>query len=340
MAKPLSPAAQAAIIVHAVQLVGQQAIALRAEATKIIAVLSEHQLDETDRLFLRKEKQLEDARDIIAATDEALSVLRDAGLQHIITLLGKSGQGKTTLINALLAATQASGHEYSTCGEQRADCVNLLMAALDAMKRHLQGPTAGSIMSSSNMPEAAAALFFKYSHAVLQVIERSMHEATADLLAINKEDMLYNGRAVLKRMQELQADLADDDITHNEYEAEYIKLFNKLQALAAQATATGASSDVSIVLPTEEWLESELTKQALAAAKAQKDPFIDQLEAYAVRARIPKEPFLLVTPPATSGGNYACTFLNTEVSKAYNCMHLCNSSHSSCHVHTAATAKH
>jgi energy-coupling factor transporter ATP-binding protein EcfA2 len=316
MAAPLSSAAQAKIIVHAVQLVGQQAIALRAEALKIIAVLSGHQLEETDRLFLRKEKQLEDARDIIAATDEALSVLRDAGLQHIITLLGKSGQGKTTLINALLAATQASGHEYSTCGEQRADCVDLLLAALDAMKLHLKGPSAGSIIEGSNSTaEAAAALFFRYSHAVLQVIERSMHEATADLLAINKEDMLYNGRAVLKRMQELQADLADDDITHNEYEAEYIKLFNKLQALAAQATATGASSDVSIVLPTQEWLDSGPTRQALEAAKTQKDPFIAQLEAYAVKAKILKEPFLLVTPPAHEGGNNACTFLNTEVSK-------------------------
>jgi 50S ribosomal subunit-associated GTPase HflX len=316
MAEPLSPAAQAAIIVHAVQLVGQQAIALRAEATKIIAVLSEHQLEETDRLFLRKEKQLEDATAIIAATNEALRVLRDAGLQHIITLLGKSGQGKTTLINALLAATQASGHEYSTCGEQRADCVNLLMAALDAMKRHLQGPSAGSIMSSSNTPEAAAALFFKYSHAVLQVIERSMHEATADLLAINKEDMLFEARAVVKRMQELQADLVDGDVTRAEYKAEYKKLLDKLQALATQATATGASSDVSIVLPTEEWLESEPTKQALEAAKTQKDSFIDQLEAYAVKAKIPKEPFILITPPATYGGLKACTFLNTEVSEA------------------------
>eukprot|EP00953_Heterococcus_sp_UTEX-ZZ885_P028299 15098-Heterococcus_DN1.PRE.1 len=314
MAAPLSSAAQAKIIVHAVQLVGQQAIALRAEALKIIAVLSEHQLEETDRLFLRKEKQLEDARDIIAATDEALSVLRDAGLQHIITLLGKSGQGKTTLINALLAATQASGHEYSTCGEQRADCVDLLLAALDAMKLHLKGPSAGSIIEGSNSTaEAAAALFLRYSHAVLQVIERSMHEATADLLAINKEDMLFEARAVVKKMQELQADLADDDVTHNQYEADYIKLFNKLQVLAAQATVTAASSNVSIMLPTQEWLDSEPTRQALEAAKTQKDPFIAQLEAYAVKAKILKEPFLLVTPPAHEGGNNACTFLNTEV---------------------------
>jgi hypothetical protein len=315
MAAPLSLAAQAAIIVHAVQLVGQQAITLRAEATKIIAVLSEHQLEETDRLFLRKEKQLEDATAIIAATNDALSVLRDAGLQHIITLLGKSGQGKTTMINSLLAATQASGHEYSACGEQRADCVNLLMAALDAMKRHLRGPSAGSIIGGST-PETSAALFFKYSHAVLQVIERSMHEATADLLAINKEDLLYNGRAVVNSMQELQADLVDGDVTQAQYNAEYTKLFGKLQALAAQATATGASRDVSIVLPTEEWLESEPTKQALAAAKVQKDPFVEQLKDYAVKANIPGEPFLLATPPATNGGLQACTVCNTEVSKA------------------------
>jgi hypothetical protein len=143
-----------------------------------------------------------------------------------------------------------------------------------------------------------------------------MHEATADLLAINKEDMLFEARAVVKRMQELQADLVDGDVTRAEYKAEYKKLLDKLQALATQATATGASSDVSIVLPTEEWLESEPTKQALEAAKTQKDSFIDQLEAYAVKAKIPKEPFILITPPATYGGLKACTFLNTEVSEA------------------------
>jgi energy-coupling factor transporter ATP-binding protein EcfA2 len=302
--------------VHAVQLVGQQAVALRAAATSIIAILSQHQLEETDRLFLRKEKQVEDAAEIITATNEALNILRDAGLQHIVTLLGNSGQGKTTLINAVLAAAQASAHEYSTCGEQRADCVDLFTAAAPAMKRHLQGPSAGSIIdsSSSNTPEAAAALFFKYSHAVLQVIERSMHEATADLLGINKEDLL-GARSAVKKMQELQADLAAEAVTQTDYDTEYTKLFHKLEALAAKATATVASDQVSIEFATEQWLKSEPTKQALEAAKAQRDPFIEQLQDFAVKARVPKEPFLLVTPPPSNGGLNACTFLNTEVNK-------------------------
>jgi hypothetical protein len=83
-------AAQAATVVHAVELVRQQADALRAAITRVSDLLSRRQTSEPDqRRLFAKDAVIDEAEQIRNAVDEILQVVRESKLQQIVTVLGE-----------------------------------------------------------------------------------------------------------------------------------------------------------------------------------------------------------------------------------------------------------
>jgi hypothetical protein len=245
--------------------------------------------------------------------------------------------GKTTLINDLLAATQVSAYVYSHSGEQRKQVLRQLDTVRATVRQDFTIPTAGAPAESDDSATTFAQ-FFEYADAVAAAIDHGMHEAAADLLAVNKEDLLVHVRHILHWMRDLQLEFnscsPDNDVWATTSRA-YANMLTELRALDAYATAAGATdtlaaavsgeSDQSVTVhcATDAWLAEECNQRALQDANSQKDAFTDEMHKYAVRAKVPKEPFLLITPPSKGGGLTACTFLNTEVSHS-RCFYFCS----------------
>jgi DNA topoisomerase VI subunit B len=83
-------AAQAAIAVHAVELVREQADALRAATLRLTDLLSRRQASEPDqRRLFAKDVVIDEAEQIRNSVDEILQVVRESKLQQIVTVLGK-----------------------------------------------------------------------------------------------------------------------------------------------------------------------------------------------------------------------------------------------------------
>jgi hypothetical protein len=240
---------------------------------------------------------------------------------------GKSGQGKTTLINDLLAATQVSAYTYSHNGKQRTQALRHLNTVRATVRQNFAIPSAGAPAESYDSTTTFTQ-FFEYANAVAAAIDHCMHEAAADLLNVNKEDLLVHARHILHWMHDLQLEFnacSPDNEVWTTTSRAYANMLTELRALDVYAVAAGTtdalvaatgedSQAVTVHCATAAWLDDETNARALEAAKAQKDTFTDEMHKYAVRAKVPKEPFLLVTPPSTAGGGTACTFLNTEVS--------------------------
>jgi hypothetical protein len=241
--------------------------------------------------------------------------------------IGKSGQGKTTLINDLLTASQVSAYTYSHNSEQRKQALRHLNAVRATVRQDFTTPSAGASAASFDSTTTFEQ-FFEYANAVAAAIDHGMHEAAADLLGVNKEDLLVHARHILHWMRDLQLEFnacSPDNEVWTTTSRAYANMLTELRALDAYATAANTtdalvaaagedSQSVTVHCATAAWLAEETNQRALQAAKAQKDTFTDEMHKYAVRAKVPKEPFLLVTPPSTAGGGTACTFLNTEVS--------------------------
>ena len=83
-------AAQAAIAVHAVELVREQADVLRAATLRLTDLLSRRQASEPDqRRLFAKDVVIDEAEQIRNSVDEILQVVRESKLQQIVTVLGK-----------------------------------------------------------------------------------------------------------------------------------------------------------------------------------------------------------------------------------------------------------
>jgi energy-coupling factor transporter ATP-binding protein EcfA2 len=296
---------KAAMAVHARELTDKHLQALRVAAAAVAAVLGQHQ-DHKDRRFLAKEKFLQEAGAVADETHE-LTLLLDAGLQKVVTILGTSGLGKTTLINAAAAATQASPYEYATRGENREAAMAELTAARAAIERYLGGAETGGILhvTVSTLPHD---LFSTYSSAVEKVIQ-GMHEALANLFGENKEGLLGELRWVQRKACNL-VDEQSEDNDEDEVKDLYRVLVQELTDLTKKATEPPDSIKENVKL---KYAESGSHLQQATAAKALLDTFTRQMQEYAETGTVPDEPFLLVTPPANNGGVSASTFLNTEV---------------------------
>jgi hypothetical protein len=215
-------------------------------------------------------------------------------LRQVCTVVARSGTGKTTFLNNLIAATEMSPFEYSAKVVARKAAVRAMVEA----------------RSQIDCAQFNYGVFDTYVHALTHALECCLHEAKEHLLAVTKEAALLNIQTESATLIELSYQHCENNYRDAEFQGQYTQTLQCLEKLQGYVTRTGDDREnVTVHTYCEESDGTQLISQ--------EDTYRTQLERFAMDAsKIPNEAFLLPTPDKKAGGRSACTYFNTTVSPA------------------------